>query len=93
MKKKFIKRKYSNRILLLTIDVQLIRPLFDDELYHKQAFLVKNPGLDKEKNKNSLIIYSSIKIPSEDKFRNFSESNRSFCERITSNKRRSSLAT
>ncbi len=27
------------------MDVQLIHPLFDDELYHKQAFLLKNQDL------------------------------------------------
>jgi len=28
------------------MDVQLIHPLFDDEQYHKQAFLVKNQVLE-----------------------------------------------
>jgi hypothetical protein len=28
------------------MDVQLIHPWFDDELYHKQAFLVKNQVLE-----------------------------------------------
>jgi hypothetical protein len=38
-------RKIWNFNLPLTMDVQLIHPLFDDELYRKQAFLVENQVL------------------------------------------------